>query len=128
MVNALDTVADYVTHARILLQDTYGPAYRYPDLDIVQALNLGLIRARQLRADLFLLTDGVVPYFSQSSNAPVPFDIMYREGLLNFIIGQIQLRDAEDTIDLRSAALKNAFVVQLTVGSGTELGPTEQGD
>lgn len=121
MAGALETVADYLAQARVLLQDTYGPAYRYPDQDIVQALNLGLIRARQLRADLFLLTDGVIPYFDAPNDAPVPFEPMYREGLLNFIVGQIQLRDAEDTVDSRAAAFKNAFVVQLTQGSGQDV-------
>lgn len=121
MAGMLDTVADYVTQARVLLQDTYGPAYRYPDLDIVNALNLGLLRARQLRADLFILTDGVVPYFDANNSAPVAFEPMYREGLLNFVIGQVQLRDAEDTVDARAAAFKNAFIVQLTTGSGNEM-------
>jgi len=119
MASALTTVAEYVTAARILLQDTYGPNYRYPSLDIVQALNLGLIRARQLRADLFILTDGVVPFFAEETDQPVPFDVMYREG---FIVGQIQLRDDEDTTDARSAAMKNAFITQLSVGAGQDIG------
>lgn len=118
MANALDTVADYVASARVLLQDTYGPNYRYPSIDIVNALNFGLMRARQLRADLFILNDGVVPFYTEENDQAVPFSVLYREGLLNFIIGQIQLRDDEDTTDIRSAALKNAFVTQLTVGAG----------
>jgi len=117
MANALDTVADYVQQARVLLQDTYGPAYRYASIDIVMALNLGLMRARQLRADLFILTDGVVPYFNQENASPVPFEVMYRQGLLNWIIGQIELRDAEGSQDDRAAALQNAFVAQLTAGN-----------
>ena len=122
MTNALATVADYVSSARVLLQDTYGPNYRYPSLDIVNALNFGLMRARQLRADLFILSDGAVPYYTDENDAPVPFEVMYREGLLNFIVGQIQLRDDEDTTDIRAAALKNAFVTQLTVGAGQDTG------
>jgi hypothetical protein len=120
--NALDTVADYVASARVLLQDTYGPTYRYPSDEIVNALNFGLIRARQLRADLFIRTDGIVPYYTEETDQPVPFEVMYREGLLNYIVGQIQLRDDEDTTDLRAAALKNAFVTQLTVGAGEDVG------
>jgi hypothetical protein len=121
MANALDTVADYVASARVLLQDTYGPNYRYPSLEIVNALNFGLMRARQLRADLFLLNDGIVPYFTEENDQAVPFDVMYREGLLNFIVGQIQLRDDEDTTDARAAALKNAFVTQLSVGTVSDV-------
>jgi hypothetical protein len=113
MANALETVADYVTQARVLLQDTYGPSYRYSSLDIVQALNLGLQRARQVRADLFLLNDGAVPFYTDEDATPVPFSVLYRQGLLNWIVGQIQLRDAEDTTDARSAALQNSFITQL---------------
>jgi len=116
MAQALDTVADYVTQGRVLLQDTFGAAYRYSDLDFVQGINLGLIRARLLRADLFIKTNGVVPYFDAMNDAPVPFEPMYREGLLNFVVGQVQLRDAEDTTDERAAAMKNAFVTQLHYG------------
>lgn len=118
MANALDTVADYVTQARVLLQDTYAPAYRYPDLDIVNALNFGLMRARQVRADLFLATDGVVPYFTASDSSPVPFEVMYRQGLLMFAVGHIQLRDDEETQDSRAAGLMNAFVIQLNPNLG----------
>jgi hypothetical protein len=36
---ALDTVVDYLAQARVLLQDkTYPP--RYPDAELVEALNL----------------------------------------------------------------------------------------
>ena len=50
---ALDTVAQYLEEARRLLQDEVAP-FRYPDDDIVDALNIGLMEARRLRADLFL--------------------------------------------------------------------------
>lgn len=116
MPAALDTVADYVTQARILLQDTI-PDYRYPDIDIVNALNHGLQRARLLRADLFIATDGVPPYFTANDNSPVDFEIMYRPGLLLYIVGQIQLRDEEDTQDSRAALLINTFINMLEMGS-----------
>lgn len=117
MVNALDTVADYVAQARVLMQDTYGPAYRYESIDIVNALNFGLMRARQLRSDLFIKTDGVVPYFVAEDATVVAFDVQYRQGLLMFIVGHIQLRDDEDTTDERASAFMNSFVTQLEMGS-----------
>jgi hypothetical protein len=118
MANALDTVAAYVTQARVLLQDTDGPDYRYSDTDIVNGLNFGLMRARQLRADLFITSDGEIPYFTGNDESPVPFDIMYRQGLLMYIVGHMQLRDEEDTQDARASSLMNAFIVQLEMGSG----------
>jgi len=113
MANALDTVADYVQQARVLLQDTYGPSYRYASLDIVQGLNLGLQRARQVRADLFLANDGAVPYFTEDDASIVPFSVLYRYGLLLWIVGHVQLRDAEDVTDARAAAMQTAFMTQL---------------
>jgi len=51
---ALETVGQYLSEARRLLQDEYAPSYRYPDRDLVEALNIGLLEARRLRPDLFL--------------------------------------------------------------------------
>ena len=50
---ALETVGQYLEEARRLLQDEIAP-YRYPDDDLIDALNIGLLEARRLRADLFL--------------------------------------------------------------------------
>jgi hypothetical protein len=116
---ALDTVADYVTQARVLLQDTVGPTYRYPDTDLVFALNMGITRARQLRADLFIATDGVLPYYTVNDGTSVLFEPMYRQGLLQYVVGYVQSRDAEDTTDDRASGFMNAFIVQLEMGSGT---------
>lgn len=118
MAGALSTVADYVTQARVLLQDTEGPDYRYPDIDIVNALNFGLIRARQLRADLFLHLDDEVPYFTSNDGSVVDIDIQYRQGLLMYIVGHAQLRDDEETVDERAAAFMNSLVGQLTEAGG----------
>ena len=48
---ALDTVAKVTAYARVLLQDTLEP-YRYPDADLLAALNTGLMDARRLQAQL----------------------------------------------------------------------------
>lgn len=114
----LETVADYITQARVQLQDTYAPAYRYEDLKIISALNFGLARARQLRADLFLDTDGEIPFFTANDASLVPFETMYRQGLLMFVVGYVTLADAEDTTDARAGSLMNAFIVQLNPAAG----------
>ena len=46
----LDTVQDYITDARVLLQDLISP-YRYDDPSLLTALNVALLEARRLRAD-----------------------------------------------------------------------------
>jgi hypothetical protein len=108
---ALNTVADYVAQARVLLQDTLANAYRYSDIELVQSLNLGLIEARRLRADLFLGRD--VPIYAAADATLVDFEDQFRMSLLYYVVGNAQLRDEEDTQDERSVAFINRFIGQL---------------
>jgi hypothetical protein len=108
---ALTTVADYVAQARVLLQDTLANAYRYSDIEIVQSLNLGMLEARRLRADLFLGRD--VPIYTVNDPTPVEFEPQFRMSLLYYVVGNAQLRDEEDTQDQRSVALITKFTQQL---------------
>ena len=118
---ALETVAQYLEEARRLLQDEIVP-YRYPDDDLVDALNIGLMEARRLRADLFLpLFDlqwvdpgpaaGPVP--PATLTTPVTLDPMYRPSLVYYMVGRMQLRDDESTTDARAGALLTKFTAQL---------------
>lgn len=117
---ALEKVGDYIIESRRLLQDQYAP-YRYPDADLVDALNIGLMEARRLRADLFLPSFDI-PFFDASGTinvtAKVPMDPMYRSSLVYYIVGRAQLRDDEPTTDARAASLMNKFTQQmLTIAS-----------
>jgi hypothetical protein len=111
---ALDTVADYVSEARVLLQDQVAP-YRYPDSDLVSALNMGIMTARRLRPDLFIGVTSL-PSFSESDIASLTafaMDVQYRVPFVYFITGHAQLRDEEDTQDARAAAFIGKFTTQL---------------
>jgi hypothetical protein len=112
---ALDTLGQYVTESRRPLQDEVEP-YRYPDADLVDALNIGLMEARRLRADLFLPLF-TQPFFDASGaidmDAAVTFDPMYRSSLVFYIVGRIQLRDDEPTTDQRAAGLMQKFTQQM---------------
>jgi hypothetical protein len=114
---ALDTVGDYLAEARRLLQDQFTP-YRYPDEDLVEALNIALTEVRRLRADL-LLPSFVIPYFDSSGTidmtALVPFEPMYRSALTYYVVGRAQLRDDEATTDTRASALLAKFTSQMLV-------------
>lgn len=114
---ALETVGQYITESRRLLQDEVAP-YRYPDADIVDALNIGLMEARRLRADLFLPVF-TQPFFDASGAiddaAAVPMDPMYRSSLVYYIVGRMQLRDDEPTTDQRAGALLQKFLQQMLV-------------
>lgn len=112
---ALDTVGQYLEEARRLLQDEIVP-YRYEDDDLVDALNIGLLEARRLRADLFLpLFDipWVDPTGTIAMDTKVTFDPMYRQSLIYYIVGRTQLRDDESTTDSRAAAMLTKFTQQL---------------
>ena len=110
---ALETVADYLSQARSLLQDLVEP-YRYRDSELVGFLNLGLLEMRKLRPDLMLATPTSVPSYSSSSpTTSVAVDVQYRVALLYYTVGQAQLRDAEDVSDQRALAMLTNFAAQL---------------
>lgn len=111
---ALDTVADYVRDARVLLQDTVAE-YRYSNDELVEALNLGILEIRRLRPELvrsYFRTS--LPTFSFSApTTAVPMDYQYRVPLLYYICGHTQLRDDENTQDARATVFLNKFIAQM---------------
>lgn len=112
MASALETVGQYLEESRRLLQDQFEP-FRYPTADMVEALNIALLEARRLRADLFMPAF-VIPYFVPTDTAkPVPFDPMYRQSLVYYVVGRMQLRDDESTVDARAASLMTKFTAQM---------------
>jgi len=116
-MTALETVGQYLKEARVLLQDV-TPPYRYEDVELVDCLNIGLLEARRLRADLFLpLNKGIFIDTNGTLDraAKVPIDEMYRPALVYYIVGRAQLRDDEATTDQRSAAFMTKFTSQLLV-------------
>jgi len=115
---ALETVGQYLEESRRLLQDEFTP-YRYPDDDLIDAMNIGLMEARRLRPDLFLPLFEI-PWFDPTKsspdsdlNKPVTLDPMYRSSLVYYIVGRMQLRDDEPTVDQRAAGLLQKFVGQM---------------
>lgn len=116
---ALDTVADYVRDARVLLQDGSQP-YRYSDSEIVENINLGLLEMRRLRPELLRsYFSSTIPTFSAGAQTTsVPVDPMYRVALLYYVCGHTQLRDDEGTQDARATVFLNKFTAQmLTIAS-----------
>lgn len=109
---ALDTVQDYVNSARVLLQDTVAP-YRYPDADLLEALNQGILEARKLRPDLFLGRFDNLPDFSAVDTTAVNLDAQYRVAFVYYMVGSAQLRDAEEGQDSRAASFLAQFSAKL---------------
>jgi hypothetical protein len=112
---ALETVGQYLVEARRLLQDENTP-YRYPDDDLVDALNIDMMEVRRLRPDL-LLPLFQIPWIDSAATidttAKVMLDPMYRSSLVYYIVGRAQLRDDEPTVDQRAGALLQKFVGQM---------------
>lgn len=111
---ALDTVQDYIDRARSILLDTIEP-YRYPDQDLVEALNLAVMEARRLRPELMrAFFRGSLPEFQTSDTAAlVPVDPMYRMAFLYYVCGHAHLRDDEVSQDSRAAGFLNKFTAQM---------------
>lgn len=111
---ALDTVQDYIDRARVLLLDTVEP-YRYPDIDLVEALNMGILEARRLRADLFksYFRTTLPDYTTGDLTAEVDIDPMYRMAFVYYVCGSAQLRDDENNQDSRAVTFLNKFTAQL---------------
>ena len=117
---ALETVADYLSMARTLLQDEVDSPYRYSDAELVAHLNVAFLEVRRIRPD------AVSDYFrasfptlsAASPSDAVPMDAQYRMSLVYYITGMAQLRDDEATADTRAVTFLNKFVSQfLTVAS-----------
>jgi len=112
---AFETVGDYLTTARVLLQDTVEP-YRYSDASLIVAFNLAIGEARSMRPDMFVATRGAtLPVFTATSDS-VTVDPQYHSAFVYYICGHAQLRDDEATQDTRAAGFLGKFVSRLTAG------------
>lgn len=111
---ALGTVQEYVRQARVLLQDTVED-YRYPTVDLVDALNRGFLEIRRLRPELVrgYFKTGLPDFSASALTATVPMDEQYRVALLYYICGQAQLRDDENTQDARASQFIQKFLAQM---------------
>lgn len=103
---ALDTVADYISEARILLQDAVQP-YRYADTELVSALNMALPETAKARPDLFIGQTSFQTLSATNTSVAVNMDPMYRTALLYYVLGHTQLRDDENVTDQRAEAFFN---------------------
>lgn len=112
---ALDTVGDFVTRARVLLQDEVAP-YRYETPELIAALNEACMEAKRLRPDLYLRTLNLtMPVFVAEADTVTEDKIPseYRVSFLYYIVGNSQLRDEEDVTDARATVFLNKFTSQL---------------
>lgn len=126
MSTAYNTVTDYIDDARVLLVDTISP-YRYDDPSLLVALNVTLLEARRLRADLFIYAtaDGKVPSFDQNADQPINIEEQFRLAIVHGIVGHALERDQEDIQDNRATAFLKVFNEILVGVRTTGLAPPQ---
>ena len=110
----LGTVADLIADARNLLEDRIPP-YRYDDSSLVTALNVTLLEARRLRADLFvynLPVKGQTQSFTTVDDTYVDMEPQFRLAILHGLCGHACERDSEDYMDARVTS----FLAMFTAG------------
>ncbi len=106
---ALDTVADYISDARTLLQDIIAP-YRYDDESMLVAFNVTLLEVRRVRADLFVFHHHErVPSYTTVNTQPVEMEHPFRLALVYGTCAHALARDQEDVQDARSTNFMRVF-------------------
>jgi hypothetical protein len=108
----LDTITDYINDCRTLLLDKVPP-YRYDDPSLVIAMNVTLLEARRLRADIFVynrLVNGQrVPSFLANDGTKLVMEEQFRLAILHGMMGHALQRDQEDIQDERAGAYMKIF-------------------
>lgn len=107
-MSALETVSDYISDARTLLQDTISP-YRYDDPSLIVAFNVTLLEARRVRADLFVFNHTHVPSYTIVDTEEVCMEQPFRLALVYGTCAHALARDQEDVQDARAAAFMRLF-------------------
>jgi hypothetical protein len=113
------TVGYLVTEARQILNDEtpITGAPRFPDDDLVTAVNDGVAQIRTKRPDAFLrfgLRKSVPVYSFPGDEATLlPFDDIFYAPLLNYVVGRSELTEDTYSDDGRAVAMLNKFVAQL---------------
>lgn len=116
------TVGDYITEARIMLQDMVQP-FRYDDDSLATALNAAMYEISRVRPDILMdakyrtrlsqvrrLDDNIPELFtSGDTSAEVPVPPPYKMAVVFYVSGYPQLRDTQDTTDARAAGFMSMF-------------------
>lgn len=126
-VDTLNTVSDYISDVRTLLQDTISP-FRYDDPSLLVAFNTTILEGRRLRPDLFIYKHGHdrVPSFSANDNEEFEMEAPFRLAFVFGTVAHALMRDQEDIEDSRASAFMAAFNSML-IGSGAAMIVTPPG-
>lgn len=120
MATALDTVEDYITDVRTMLQDVVSP-YRYENDELLVAFNVTLLEARRIRADLFVYNPrDKYPNYQAVNDEQVCIEPPFRLAIVFGTAAHALARDQEDIQDVRASQFMKVFNDLLT---GSKMGP-----
>lgn len=115
------TLDDLVIEIRLMLKDRRVP-YRYPQSDIIEAINTALREVKRVRPDAFLgccsdENGGTVdmPDYTEAdlgltpTPMPFPIDEIFYTAVVFHVVGKIQLGDDEFAVDNRAMTLLASF-------------------
>lgn len=110
---ALVKVSDFLTEVKNLVQDV--DAVRYSAERYFTGLNVALSEAYRVRPDFFRSQPwNTIPQYSTGDeNDVLIWPAMYKQALLLYMTGYLELTDSEGNEDARAAALLQSFVANL---------------
>tara|TARA_R110002167_G_scaffold117114_7_gene292838 strand:+ start:7867 stop:8202 length:336 start_codon:yes stop_codon:yes gene_type:complete len=102
---------------RELLKDEDEEEYRYTDVQLMRAFNMGVTRLYALRPDMFKLTKTGIPFYSTADLTKVyPLPVVTFTPMTMFVVGYAELRNDEYTDDAKAVTLMRKFEGDLTGG------------
>lgn len=113
------TVGGLIIEARQLLNDErpISGEMRFPDADLVSALNEAILQVRAKRPDAFLgygLRKPVPVYALPADAATIfPIEDMFYSPLLFYVVGRSELTEDTFSDDSRAVTLMSKFTAQL---------------
>ena len=113
------TVGSLVTEARQLLNDEVpiSGAPRFPDADLVSALNEGMLQVRAKRPDAFLRFGLRLPLpvyaMPKDKDTAFPIEDQFYSPLLFYVVGRSELTEDTFSDDGRAVTLMSKFTAQL---------------
>lgn len=111
---AYGVVGDVIGQARTLLQDAEVGNFRWPDENLYQALNEGLLMTKRLRPDFFWGLTATPQYAITDANVAISYPEEYIPAIIDYVVGNIQAQDDEATDDARASLFLRSFTAKLT--------------
>lgn len=105
------TVGDVKARVKSILKDKVDPI-RYPEDDLLNAINDALLEVRRVRPDLYLHRKFKVPALTADEQV-LPIEDFAFNALVYWVTGTMMLRDDEFAVDGRAMAMVNKATAQL---------------